>query len=340
MKIVPDGTLSVLCLELAELMKAGITVPESFLLLSEEAGAGMKPALYGIYEKTDRGERLSLAIEEAGIFPPHMVKMIRVAEETGALEDTCRALGAYYHGQERLKKDLKRTLGYPMLLLLVVGLVYMVFLTEVLPIFDAVFRSVGGELQGISRVFLNIGLSLSRVKWLLLAVFLCLAAVAGAVYFVPACSEKAGKIFSKLFAGTKTARILSRARFASALSLAVSGGRELRHAMSLALEFAGDNAAIQQAAQDVEDGMNLSEAAARHSLFAPMYCRMLKVGEHSGAVDTLMAEAARRMEEEAEDALSKLSGAVEPAVVAVLTLGVGLLLLSVMLPLVGILSAL
>jgi len=74
-------------------------------------------------------------------------------------------------------------------------------------------------------------------------------------------------------------------------------------------------------------------------LFAPMYCRMIAVGFRVGDIDTTMAEVAGRIADDADDAMDALLNRIEPTLVILLSLMVGLILLSVMLPLAGIMTA-
>ena len=87
-------------------------------------------------------------------------------------------------------------------------------------------------------------------------------------------------------------------------------------------------------------GTPLSEAIEEQKLLKPMYCRMLSVGVKTGALDSTLEEISRRSEEEASAALQKTAARVEPAVVIILCVVVGVLLLSVMFPLVGIMNSL
>jgi type IV pilus assembly protein PilC len=89
-----------------------------------------------------------------------------------------------------------------------------------------------------------------------------------------------------------------------------------------------------------EKGESFSRAVTEVGLFAPVYCRMLSIGEKSGSVDVIMQEIARRTQEDMDAAFDRLTGRIEPGTVIILSLCVGLLLISVMLPLVGIMSAL
>ena len=130
--------------------------------------------------------------------------------------------------------------------------------------------------------------------------------------------------------------------FCSALYMGVSGGLDTDKALEMAETFCGNNMQSKIAAcrESALMGTSLAEAIEEHQLMKPMYCRMLSVGVKTGSLDSTLEEISRRCEDEASVALQKAANRVEPAVVLILCVVVGMLLLSVMFPLVGIMNSL
>ncbi|MGM9521426.1 MAG: type II secretion system F family protein [Oscillospiraceae bacterium] len=340
----PDDAVSSLCLELAEIIKSGITVSEGFLLLSEQESAPeVRSALKDVYGETDSGGEVSAALDKCGIFPKHMVKMLKVAERTGSTEQVLRELSTYYRRQFELKRTLRSTVTYPLLLLVIILAVFFVFLTEVLPVFDRVFSQIGAQMTPLAEGFLNFGLKLAEVKWVLLAVFAAAAVLIACCFFIPTLSTRASSWILKLFSRGKTGRSVNMARISSVMALSVSGTRDLEEALELSIEFAGGGSGeeqLERCAEAVRNGGSFASAAAETGLLSPAYCRMLAIGERTGSTESMMREMADRSRDEMERSISSLTGKVEPVAVIILSVCVGLLLLSVMLPLVGIMSAL
>lgn len=343
-KTLDNDRLSILCAELAEILGSGMTPGEGFLLIAEqEREPGLKEIYQSLYRETGEGGALAPAMEKAGAFPEYMLQMIRVAENTGALEKVMRELSGYYDRQARLKRALRSAVAYPALLFVIILAVFFVFLTEVLPVFSRVFAQIGAEMTPAAAVFLNIGQWLAGAKWWILGVLGLMALCGGVTYLVPSLREKAGGFFGGLFAGTKTGVKIRQARVASAMSLAVSGAADVSTAMELVAKFAEDfdkDGVVAKCRDLVLGGMGLSEAVRETGLLPAVYCRMLAIGERAGALDEMTRETARRCSIDAEAAMDALTGRIEPAAVIILTLLVGLLLLSVMLPLIGVMSAL
>ena len=343
-RILSDDSVSVFCLEMAEAIKSGITVSESFLLLSEqEHSPEIKTALVKAHEDTDAGLETSIALEEMGLFPEHMIKMIRVAERTGTTESVFRELSTYYKRQAALQRTLKSTVAYPALLLVIILAVFFVFLTEVLPVFDSVFSQIGAQMMPAAEVFMNFGLALANAKWIILGVIAVIAVLVVIAITVEPIHDKVMAVLLNVFSKGKTGKAVTTARLASVLSLAVTGTRDMAEALELSGDFAkgtpGEES-ISKCAEAVMAGESLAKVAEETNLFTPVYCRMINIGERTGSTDTMMREIASRTQDEMDTAIQRLTGRVEPAAVVILSVCVGLLLLSVMLPLVGIMSAL
>lgn len=333
-----------LCAELAEILKSGITPGEGFSIIAgDEPDAGLRAALEALYRETLDGGAVAAAMRGAGIFPEYMLRMVAVGEETGALEGVLRGLSDYYRRQDRLGRALRGAVGYPLLLFVIILAVFFVFLTRVLPVFARVFDQIGASMLPLAEAFLRFGLWLDGAKWVLLGILCALAALVLAVRLLPAWRARAGQIVSAAFARTKTGRRIESARTAGVLSLALSGTRDVSEALHLACDFshgAANEAALSRCCDLVMDGESFARAVSETALLSPVYCRMLAVGERTGTTDAIILDVAGRAEEDMETAVDRLAGRVEPAAVIILSLCVGLLLLSVMLPLVGIMSAL
>ena len=95
---------------------------------------------------------------------------------------------------------------------------------------------------------------------------------------------------------------------------------------------------IDKIKQDIKDGKTFSDAVSDAEVFSPLYCRMLNVGFKTGTADTVMSEIARRTQIDADEDLDRVINRVEPTLVIIMSLIVGVILLSVMLPLMSIMT--
>ena len=342
-KVWSKEEISSFCLELSLLLKAGLPAEICFSILAEEEkDERKKEILNELYEKSGYGDSVYEAMAEAGVFPDYMLKMVMMGEETGYLESVFRALSVYYEERRRTEQALKETVVFPVVLLVMMLFVVVVLMTEVLPVFQSVFEQLGSTLSPVAMFFLNIGLGLQRAKVVFIALGILFIAGILLICLHEDTKEKWNQFWAKKFSDTKTGKLYETAHFTSALYMGVSGGLDTDRAMEMAEAFCGKSmqAKISDCRESALMGTPLSEVIEEHKLMKPMYCRMLSVGVKTGALDSTLEEISRRSEDEASAALQKAANRVEPAVVIVLCLVVGILLLSVMFPLVGIMNSL
>ncbi len=336
--------VSSFCMELSLLLHAGLGIGDGLYLMAEDAGDAWKSTLKQLAEQTDAGGSLSAAMRESGVFPEYVCTLTDCGEKTGKMEEALRALSEYYQEMERLERQLRSALLYPAVLLLLMLLVITVLLTKVLPIFNDVFLSLGSRLTGVAGGLLAVGNALDAAMPVLLVLLAVVVLGMAALSLSDTLREKLLRTWRSGPGGDRGInRHVSTARFGQALSMGLSAGLPLEDAVELAGGFQKENPAAQQRCRDcrtrLERGENLAEALRGSGVLSPAYCRMLALGIRSGSGDTVMEEIARRLSEDCEAEISRKVGRVEPTIVVATSILVGMILLSVMLPLMNIMAA-
>jgi len=336
--------ISSLCMGLSLFLRAGVDAGSGLALLAKEERAPYRQSmLLQLACSMDEGASLSHALRETGKFPSYVCSLIGVGEETGHTEEALGALAQYYEQRARMDRQLRTALLYPSLLLLIMLAVITVLLTRVLPVFDEVYSSLGGRLTGLAGGLLSLGQALDRLLPLL-----CLllgAAVLLLVLF--ACSHsfraKLLRLWRRLLGDRGVSRKLNSARFAQALSMGLSGGLPLEDAFDLAASLLEDVPSARERCTlcrtMLDQGETLTRAMGESELLPRSECRLLELGMRSGNQEKVMGQIALRLSEEGEAALQERVGQVEPALVVTTSLMVGVILLSVMLPLMNIMTA-
>ena len=335
--------LSSFCLEMSLLLKAGMPVDVCFYILAEEEKDGnKKQKLTELYQQTNLGISIGNAMEKVQVFPPYLLKMVRLGLETGYLEKVFYGLSGYYEERRSVEQMLKEVVFFPVVLLIMMSVVVMILLIEVLPVFQDVFAQLGGTLSPLALFFLNFGMAIQKRKTLLFIIAVVLMIGILFILFHIRARNKWRCFWKRRLAETKIGRSFDAAHFASALLMGISGGLDTDRALEIAEEFCQSSIQdrIRLCRERTQMGIPLADAVAEQELLKPMYCRMLSVGIKTGSLDATLEEISRRSGEEAAEALRKNAAKVEPAVVIILCIIVGILLLSVMLPLAGIMNSL
>lgn len=343
--IINSTYLSLLCRELALMLHAGMPVSEGLLMLREDDNDPASRALMDrLCQAAEDGLPLSRVLEEGGCFPRYMLDMAALGERTGKLEETMDALSRYYEGQARMAASVRNAVLYPVILLVILGAVIAVLVTQVLPIFQSVFNQLGLRMSGPALAMMRAGEALAAASgWLGLVLAVVLA---GAVVCAlsPRARNRLLSLLRDAFGGRGVWRSISVNRFTAALSMAMSSGLDLEEAVDMAARVAGGNRAVDRSTQEcrelILDGCRVGEALTRSGLLTRRGSRMLALAEQAGSTPEVMADIARRSEEEVQQRLDSLIARVEPTLVIVASAAVGVILLSAMLPLLSIMSSL
>lgn len=336
--------LGVLCRALGHMYHAGIGAGDAFALLAEdESSAEEKNLLRTMSRQADEGMSLAGIFSETGCFPPYLCNLMLVGERVGRSEETLNALAEYYDGRARLERQLKSALLYPSVLLLVLLAVVFVLLVWVLPVFNDVYARLGSSLTGLAGGLLTLGLMLRKampVLGALLALAVCALPAAAAF---PAARETLLGMWQRRRGDRGIGRQIHTARFIQALAMGMTGGLTDCEAVELAAHLARGSRGFQLRCDaclaELNSGAGLSTALRESELLSKAQCRLLEVGMRAGKGAQVMEQLALKALEESEWELENLVGRIEPAVVVVMSGLVGAILLSVMLPLMHIMTA-
>lgn len=342
-KVISHEEISSFCMELSLLLHAGVGAGDALALLLEDSDVSYKDLISGMARQVDEGAALSAALKSSGVFPAYVSGLVEVGEQSGRLEEALLALSRYYEYRTRLDRRVRSALLYPAVMLLLMMLVIAVLLVKVLPMFDDVYRALGGRLTGVAGSLLAIGRLLDRampVLWLILAgliIFLALFAM------VSTFRESVLSWWRGKWGDKGISRQMNTARLAQALSMGMASGLPLEEAMALAARLVEDIPGARdrcKICQGLLDQGQAQGSALRNSEILPASaCHLLELGLKSGAGDRSMEKIAGDMAEDSEAAIEEAVSRVEPALVLVCSVLVGLILLSVMLPLMNIIAA-
>ena len=340
--LLTDYQTAAFCRGVSLQLHAGISLADGIYLLAEDEQGRIRQILQQMGKDLDQGALLSEALEWADCFPEYVKSMVKIGQQTGKLEQTLQSLGDFYEQRSIQKRQIKNALTYPVMIFVLMLVVISVLLIQVLPVFERVYESLGSRLTGMAAGLLYLGQLLKGTLPILLAA-LAVGLLAVLAYLkLAGFHEQVNCWLRSKFGDRGIARKFNNARFAQALAMGLSSGLPLEASMELAGELLGlipgAAARLNSCAEAMEKGQSLAEAMGKAQLLSPAESRMLAVGLRSGSGDRVMEEIAERLSCQAEAALEDAVGKIEPTMVLISSLLVGLILLSVMLPLMNIMS--
>ena len=333
---VPAQYLPIFCRELYQLVRTGIPIAEGLSMLREdETDSDARSWLDALCTSTEEGMPLAA-------FPAYMTDMVALAEETGRLEDVLLSLQRHYDRQLRMAADIRGAVAVPVTLFAVMVAVVILLVTQVLPVFDRVFAQLGVRMGAVATGMMNAGAVLAKAGTGIAIALVVIAAAALAVALARPLREKFTAWFRRSFGGRGILGQMAVSRFASSMSMAVASGLSMEESVALSAKLCGGAREIdektEQCRKDIEEGGSPADALAKSGLFSGRDCRLLKLAELTGSLPDTLEDLAQRQEEESLRRIDRTVGAIEPAIVVITSALAGVILLSVMLPLMGLLS--
>jgi type IV pilus assembly protein PilC len=324
--------------------QAGIAWSDGVLmLLDDRTDKDGRAVLQSLFDGLERGEALSSALRGSGYFPAYMAGMVETGEKTGRQTEALHALAEHYDRLERTAYAVKRAVVYPAILLVLMVAVVLVLLVRVLPIINDVFARLGGRLQPFALTLTRFGewIGNASIVFALIAGIIILAVAV--VMAVPALRDKVQQYAKVNWGGRSIFGKAAMSNFVSAMSLAMASGLDTAESVQMAASVSGGAKEIDEkcaaCAQLLSEGNALSASMRGAKLLTAREARMLLLGERSGMGDSAMADIARRKQRDMQDDIDRIVSRVEPTLVIVASAVMGGILLSVMLPLMGVMTS-
>ncbi|MGN1148545.1 MAG: type II secretion system F family protein [Lachnospiraceae bacterium] len=331
------------CGQTAMLFQAGIAPLESMnILLNDSKTDEGREIIQTILDTCKKGEPFFEALKSADVFPDYVLHMIALGEESGNLDNVMQSLADYYEREDAISDSIRSAVSYPFIMIGIMLLVIFVLLGKVMPIFNQVFIQLGSEMSGISATLLHLGNSLNRYSLIIVVILVVLVCI-----YLLATKTKKGRTLTRgilsAFPLTKGFyEKLAAGRFASGMALALSSGMDTFNSLDMVSELTehkGMQEKIAACKKAIEDGANFSEALTSSGIFSNLYARMVAVGFRTGSIDVVMQKIADNYDKETQRKIQSIISILEPTLVIILSVIVGLILLSVIFPLMGIMSS-
>lgn len=330
------------CEQLSIILRSGIPAVEGLRILSEDsASEKSREILSSLINTLEETGSLSLALRESGLFPDSMTAYVKTGEETGCLDEVMESLSGYYEQEIQVSEQIRSAVAYPLLMLGMMAAVIVLLLVKVLPVFRQVFRQMGLEMNGISNGLLSAGAVISRYSTVFFVLLLLLLGGMLFLAFHPVGRKLLIRAARKAPYIRNIPVSMDYSRLTQSISMGLRSGLSPETCLELTCGLLTHPQVLNQL-QNAEallaEGSGFGEALTGSGLFSGMDARLISIGFHSGSGDEVMKKLSARYREDSLAQISQVLSVVEPTIVITLSVLVGLVLLSVMMPLLGILS--
>lgn len=339
----PDET-ALFCEQVALLLKSGIPLYDGVEALCQNYQATRFGGRFALLDETmKRTGSLYEAVHALDIFPPYMVEMVKVGEQAGTLEKVMQGLGVYYSREAQVRSTVRSAVTYPLLMVGLMAVVVVVLVVQVLPMFSEILRNLGGDLSSASTARMSAGMG-AGIFVLILTALILIAVLTITVLLKTGKREGVIRFLLRAFPPLRfVSDKMSAGRFASVMEMLTGSGYPMDEALKMVPAVMADALArgkVEGIAARMEGGASFADAVEEARIFEPIHGKMIRVGLLAGQIETVMERLSAQYQDEVDDAIRRLVSAIEPTLVAVLSIVIGGILLTVMLPLANLMSSL
>lgn len=337
--LLTNSELSIFCYQLSLVFKSGIPLDEAMsIFIDEMSSPALKKIANQLKQDLDMGQSITESLKNMDNLPKYMVGMIEIAYNTGSLEDELERLSDYYQEIQRLNQKISNAVTYPLILSSLMFMVIAFLVIKVIPMFNDILSNIGAKVPKGTQMLLNAGLTLKNYGIFIL-IFIIL--FIGLGYFYTKNSSDKWK-YNLAFIGNINKKILCE-KFALAMSMLMKGGYSFDDALEVYINSIDSKYAslkLKQAQENIINGADVSQEMNNLKLFPALFTKMMSIGYKTGELEASLTKIAGIYKMEVEKTIDKVTSSIEPALVIFLSLIVGIILLSVMTPLISIISAL
>lgn len=339
-----SGTdLAIATRQLATLIGAGVPLVEALGALTQQVeGARLKAVIGRVRDRVNEGAALADAMADAGPFGDLYVGMVRAGEAGGALEQVLGRLADYLESQVRTRNKVISILIYPILMFLVAVGVVVLLVTVVLPQITQLLESLDRPLPFYTVAIIESSNFIRDFWWALLAATVLVAVLLRSLTR----TERGREVFDGLKLRMpifgRIVRQLAISRFSRTLSTLLAGGIPIVRALDISKHVANNvviGQALERARDSITEGASISAPLRASGQFPPLVTHMVDVGERSGELEAMLAKVAETYDEQIENSVTRLTALLEPALILVMVGLVVAIILSTLVPLLELTSA-
>jgi type II secretory pathway component PulF len=337
-RVISERDLIFYLRQLHSLLRAGVKLNEaSEMLATQQTNKQVRRILYGVYYDVNGGTSLADAYAEyPNDFPEIMIAMIRIGEQTGNLKSAIEDIVHYFETQYKIKNSIKQTMMMPIIYLVIALGVGIFLFVEVMPNFQRMFDDLGGDLPGVTKLFIAIG-EFIKTYGILIGMGLSL----GILIFIWLKQKSANFQRFLSFIAIKfpvlgeVTKLSNLSRISATLAQLLNNKVPLQECLATTYEVIQNRIyrdLIVQAQKNVNAGEYMSTAFEHHYAVEVIFTRMLSVGERTGELGKMLKNLSSFYDEDSIVKIERVRKLLEPILLLFIFSLVVIMLLAIMLP--------
>lgn len=329
--------------QLATLVGARVPIISSLTAIREQMeNRYFRVIIQEMINSIEDGSPLSTSMEKhKDVFSPLAINIIRAGETSGNLKSSVEHIADNIEKNYNLTNRVKGALTYPAIVLVVFFIVGFLVMTFIVPKLLEMIKSLDVAVPWYTKALILVSDFFASYWWAMLIIII--GAVAALIYYIR--TEEGTQEWDRIkikipkFGGIYKGIYMTR--FSENLSVLLASGIPIIKALNVVAAVVGNNVyekIILSAAEEVRTGGNMSNALKKHPEIPPIVTQMIKIGEESGKTDEILKEVAKFYEQETDNVTKNLTALIEPVLIVIMGVAVGLLAVSVILPIYDVAS--
>lgn len=315
--------------QLASMTGAGLSLVRALHILQEQQeNKKAKAVLLDIYEEVQKGKSFADVLKQKpGVFPDMFVAMVAAGEASGTLDQMFTRLSDHFANANKTANKVKSAMVYPIILGVLMIAVIILLFTAILPQFGSMMAEE--DMSALSRALM--AFSDSLINYWYIYIIVAAAIIFGFILILKTPSTrlrwdelilripKVGKLIATMYTGT----------FARNMANLFGAGLQMVDCIEKSISVVNNSyvkAKFKDVVADIKLGESMSKAIEKTGIFEGMFTSIIFVGEESGTLDTILGKAADYYDEEADSAVGKLVGMMEPLMIIIMGIAIGLFL--------------
>lgn len=333
--------LSVFCRQFVSILNAGVPIVDAMGMMEDQTeNKRLKKALGEVKANIAKGESFANALRErSDIFPPMMINMVEAGEASGSIDVSLDRMASQFEKDTKLSALIKKALIYPIVVVCVAIVVMIVMMAFVIPNFMDMFKDMDTKMPALTLAVMGAADFFKAYWYLILGVIVIIVIGLKVFSASQVGTEFLAKAAISIPAFKEFTIKTSSSRLARTLATLTSSGISMIDALDISAKTMSNymfRQAVLEAKEEVKKGVPLSEPLKRSGLFPPMVVHMTKIGEETGDMDSMLTKMADYYDEEVENATQNLLSVMEPVIILVIAVFVGILVGACVMPMLSL----
>lgn len=321
------------CRQMSAMLTSGLTLVKSLDIMQREQVKDAPKQIYReIYEEVQKGTSFSDAIKMQGdAFPNFFISMVQAGETSGSLDQVMKKMEDQYASDAKLNNKIKSSMMYPIILCVLCVAIVIILFTFIMPTFKDLLTEE--DMHGLTGALFAFSDGFKKYWWVITLVIAALVFAIKYAMKIPDVRYKWDQLIIKMKpVGPLVVKVYT-ARFGSTLASLYSSGIPMVECLAKSSNILNNlyiSKKFETVIDEVKQGETLSVAIQRTGIFESMFTSIIYVGEESGALDTILTKSANFYKEEADEAITRLVGLIEPVMIIFMGTAIGLVIAGIL----------